>query len=246
MISSAYSAEKVVSCGNGHFRMSIHDGTYQLHEGAYGEFKFYQKIAKESGGPVLDLATGGGRICITLAKAGITCVGMDASPHSLVIAKKAVAELPQELRGKASFIEGDMCDFNFPGRFPLIINAFESFWFILRMAAIKDLGINEYEWWLGNEQQKDNEVFMLIYQKAESCIRSIMRSLAPRGKFIIDGPISHLLFQEEKKEVAHAWWLDMADTYKFSVRFADYNDLNKSVFDLNALHRPDVVIGQKI
>src|SRR5581483_5822160 len=53
---------------------------------------FYVELAKESGGPVLELGVGTGRIAIPTAAAGIEVVGIDTSPGMLEVAREA-AEL---------------------------------------------------------------------------------------------------------------------------------------------------------
>ena len=43
-----------------------------------GDVAFYERVAREVGGPVLELACGTGRIALPLAKAGFRPIGRDA------------------------------------------------------------------------------------------------------------------------------------------------------------------------
>ena len=44
---------------------------------------FYVKVAKRSGGPVLEIGCGTGRVSLPIAEAGIDIVGVDFSPAML-------------------------------------------------------------------------------------------------------------------------------------------------------------------
>jgi ubiquinone/menaquinone biosynthesis C-methylase UbiE len=44
---------------------------------------FYLSLARESGGPVLELGCGTGRVLLPIAREGIPCVGIDASRDML-------------------------------------------------------------------------------------------------------------------------------------------------------------------
>jgi SAM-dependent methyltransferase len=55
---------------------------------------FYERLAREVGGPVLELACGTGRIAIPLAKARLHVTGVDLSEAMLAIARRKLAGLP--------------------------------------------------------------------------------------------------------------------------------------------------------
>ena len=50
---------------------------------------FYVEQALASGGPVVELAVGTGRIAVPIAKAGISVIGVDTSPEMLAVAREA-------------------------------------------------------------------------------------------------------------------------------------------------------------
>jgi SAM-dependent methyltransferase len=78
---------------------------------------FYRHLARRTGGPILELACGTGRLTIPLALDDHDVVGLDASPSMLRAARtKATAK-----RVKLELVQGDMCSFDLGRRFPLVI-----------------------------------------------------------------------------------------------------------------------------
>src|SRR4029450_7333491 len=53
---------------------------------------FYVEQALASGGPMVELAVGTGRIAIPVARAGIRVIGVDSSPAMLAVARAAAEE----------------------------------------------------------------------------------------------------------------------------------------------------------
>lgn len=53
---------------------------------------FYVDLAVESGGPVVELAVGTGRIAVPIARAGVRVIGVDSSPGMLAVARAAADE----------------------------------------------------------------------------------------------------------------------------------------------------------
>jgi SAM-dependent methyltransferase len=85
---------------------------------------FYVDEAVASGGPVVELAVGTGRVAIPIAKAGIDVIGIDASPGMLAVARAAA-----EVAGVEDRIElrlGDLRDPPVSERAPLVICPFRS------------------------------------------------------------------------------------------------------------------------
>ncbi len=92
---------------------------------------FYLEEAVRSGGPVLEVGVGTGRIAIPIAAAGIEVVGVDLSEGMLEVAREqaALAGVSIDLR------HGDMRDPPVEGAFPLVICAFRS---LLHMETDED------------------------------------------------------------------------------------------------------------
>jgi SAM-dependent methyltransferase len=85
---------------------------------------FYVDAAVESGGPVVELAVGTGRIAVPIARAGIRVIGVDSSPGMLAVAQAAADEA-----GVAALVDlraGDLREPPVPERVPLVICPFRS------------------------------------------------------------------------------------------------------------------------
>ena len=91
------------------------------------EVTWYVKYARETGGPVLDLPCGTGRLLCRIAEAGFEVTGIDLSGTMLDIARKNVAALPAEARRRVKLIKADMSDFHLDRRFRLVYIADNSF-----------------------------------------------------------------------------------------------------------------------
>ena len=71
------------------------------------DIPFYVKLAREAGGPLVELAVGSGRVAIPVARAtGRAVTGIDSSPGMLEQARVRAAEVGVELDRR----EGDMRD----------------------------------------------------------------------------------------------------------------------------------------
>ncbi len=110
--------------------------TYDLRTpGAFlGDIPFYVEEAERSGGPVLELGVGTGRVALALAAAGHEVAGIDLSAAMLRRAEAKLAALPDALRVRARFHVGDMRAFALGRRFPLAIVPFRAFQHLLEPA----------------------------------------------------------------------------------------------------------------
>ena len=85
---------------------------------------FYVDLAVESGGPVVELAVGTGRIAVPIARAGVAVIGVDSSPGMLAIARAAADEA-----GVAELVDlriGDLREPPVSERVPLVTCPFRS------------------------------------------------------------------------------------------------------------------------
>lgn len=87
------------------------------------DLDFFRQLARRTGGPILELACGTGRVALALAADGHRVVGLDISEAMLERARRKArdAKLPLEL------VRADMRDFAVDGRFALAIVAFGTF-----------------------------------------------------------------------------------------------------------------------
>jgi SAM-dependent methyltransferase len=83
---------------------------------------FYVQLAVESGGPVLEIGVGSGRIAVPTALAGVRVVGIDTSPTMLELTRQRAEalELPIEVH------EADMRALPDLGTFPLVTIPFRA------------------------------------------------------------------------------------------------------------------------
>jgi ubiquinone/menaquinone biosynthesis C-methylase UbiE len=94
----------------------------------HGDVSFYLAQARRTGGPILELACGTGRIAFPLARAGYPVTGVDRAPAMLAIARAKLRATPVPgLR----LVRGSMTRFAVPGRFALAIIAFRAFQHLL-------------------------------------------------------------------------------------------------------------------
>lgn len=92
-----------------------HPNLYDLENSDFGpQGPFYQALAAQTGGPVLELGCGTGRITIPLAQAGIAITGLDIVPGMLERARQKAGDLPVQ------WVEADVRHFRLDARFRLI------------------------------------------------------------------------------------------------------------------------------
>jgi SAM-dependent methyltransferase len=120
------------------------------------DLDFYLEEAVDSGGPVLEIGCGTGRILLPTARADIPITGLDMSTHMLDICRQKLEGEPQNVRKQVTLVEGDMRDFDLGESFNLITTPFRPF------------------------------QHLLTVEDQLSCLECIHRHLAPGGIFILD------------------------------------------------------------
>jgi len=98
-----------------------------------GDIAFYKAQARRTGGPVLELGCGTGRVAFPLAAAGFAVTGLDVSPHMLRVARAKAALLAPGRR--PVFARGDMTRFALRRRFRLALIPFRAFQHLLSWEA---------------------------------------------------------------------------------------------------------------
>lgn len=86
---------------------------------------FYAELARRTGGPVLELGCGTGRLLEPLARAGHRCVGVDVSSAMLAVADRKLAAAG--LRSAVELVQADARELALDRRFGLAFIALNSF-----------------------------------------------------------------------------------------------------------------------
>jgi ubiquinone/menaquinone biosynthesis C-methylase UbiE len=98
-----------------------------IHQGLTGDIPFYIEEAKKTKGKVLELASGTGRVTLEMVRAGIDITGLEMSESMLNVARAKSETLPQNVRERITWVQGDMRNFDLKRKFSLIFIPFRSF-----------------------------------------------------------------------------------------------------------------------
>jgi len=105
------------------------------------DVEFFVNAAIESGGPVLEVGCGTGRVLIPTARAEISITGLDLSDHMLDVCRADLKEESRDVQECVDLIQGDMRDFNLGQKFALITTPFRPFQHLITTVdQIKCLG----------------------------------------------------------------------------------------------------------
>jgi SAM-dependent methyltransferase len=117
---------------------------------------FFVEAAQASGGPVLEVGCGTGRVLIPTARAGLAVYGLDLSPHMLDVCERRLAQESIEVQQRVQLDLADMRDFDLGQTFNLITIPFRPFQHLIEV---------------------EDQI---------ACLRCIRRHLADDGRFILD------------------------------------------------------------
>ena len=92
-----------------------------------GDVEWYRARAVASGGPVLELGAGTGRVTVPIAEAGVVIHALDASRDMREALAVRLATLPTDVRDRIRPVDADMRTFDLPERFALVISPFRAF-----------------------------------------------------------------------------------------------------------------------
>lgn len=101
----------------------------KYYDGAYGSMdltdaSFYVDLAKEVGGPVLEIGCGTGRVLLPTARAGIQIHGLDNSRPMLDVLQGKVGRESADVQKRITLHSGDMRDFRLNCTFSLVTSPF--------------------------------------------------------------------------------------------------------------------------
>ena len=145
-----------MDCAGGYQENPFLAEFYDRQYAARPDIDFWIEEAQASGGPVLEVACGTGRVLIPTARAGIEIAGLDLSPAMLALCRKTLEKEPKEVQARVRLFEGDMRHFHIGGEFALATTPFRPFQHILEV---------------------EDQI---------SCLRSIREHLAEGGRLVLD------------------------------------------------------------
>ncbi len=93
----------------------------------------YEALAAQTGGPVLDVGCGTGRVLLHLAGAGLDVVGVDHSEAMLACARDKLKGMAG-LRARVTLVAGDVLTAELPGPFGLVLLPYNGFMHFTRQA----------------------------------------------------------------------------------------------------------------
>jgi SAM-dependent methyltransferase len=92
-----------------------------------GDVAWYSQKARASGGPVLELGAGTGRVTLPMALTGVSVCALDADSGMLALLRSKMSALPPEIQERVRVVQADMRTFELDDRFALIVCPFRSF-----------------------------------------------------------------------------------------------------------------------
>ncbi len=87
------------------------------------ERDWYIGQARDTGGPVLEMACGSGRLLVFLAECGFECHGLDISDEMIQLAEKRISGISKTIRENINLHKKDITNFRLPMTFGLAIIA---------------------------------------------------------------------------------------------------------------------------
>lgn len=90
------------------------------------DLPLWADLARETGGPVLELGCGSGRVALHLAREGFDVVGVDSSPAMLELARNRLTHNAQSV-SRVQFLLDDFLRLQLARTFPLILLPYNTF-----------------------------------------------------------------------------------------------------------------------
>lgn len=105
-----------------------YDQDYEILRRDAGDAQFYLSLAQQTGGPVLEVATGTGRVLLPMARAGLAVTGVDPTPEMLANFARKLAHEPAAVRARVTLAPGHFTAVDLPdGGHALVFSAFRAF-----------------------------------------------------------------------------------------------------------------------
>ena len=121
-------------------RLRDHYGDGAFYDAEYvhirGDIPYYERVAEDAEGPILELACGTGRLSIPMAGRGVHVTGIDASPSMIAQAERKRADLPVLVQNRLRFVEGDLRTARLGQKFRAVVLGFNT---LMHMVSDDDL-----------------------------------------------------------------------------------------------------------
>lgn len=101
-----------------------------------GDIPYYEKVARETNGPLLELACGTGRLTFPMSATGATVHGIDIAPGMIARAQQKLASLTPGAQSRLSFEVADMRSARLGREFAAVVLAFNT---LMHMTEDDDL-----------------------------------------------------------------------------------------------------------
>jgi len=129
-----------------------YDEDYEVLRSTADDVRFYCLLARASGGPVLEVACGTGRVLLPIARDGMAVTGVDSSSAMLGILSEKLAGEPAAVRERCRVLAGSFTSLPLPTHGPeeagepyaLVYSAFRAFQHLYtreqKVAALREMG----------------------------------------------------------------------------------------------------------
>lgn len=96
------------------------------HQDKTDDLELYSELAADTGGPIFEVACGTGRVMLHLAQERYDVDGIDIEPAMLDRARRKADALPDEVRARLHFHQGDVLRFDTERRYKLVILSYNA------------------------------------------------------------------------------------------------------------------------
>lgn len=158
-----------------------------------GDVAFYARLARETGGGVLELACGTGRLALALAEVGLEITGVDISEGMLNVARQKAGSRPASVQQRLTLIQQDMSELNLGRRFGFVFVPARSFQHLLTI-------------------DRQRRALEAIHRHLERTGRLVLHLFDPRLDLLIDSNISWPGLSGAHPETGHCYAGEMIQT----------------------------------